>query len=62
MLNLDPFRPSIDEEDWSPDRDKRWEEIEDEATSAGISRGEWEYTIDVEEYGDYEYDEDGVEK
>lgn len=59
MVNF--FRESEDEEFWDSDRDSKWAEIEDEAEAAGISRGEWEHSENVKDYGDYDYDEDGNE-
>jgi len=61
MLNLDPYRTSVDEEEWSSDRDEKWSQVEDEATSLGITRGEWEHDENIKDYGDFEYDEDGNE-
>lgn len=60
-MELDPFKRSIDEEDWDRNRDEKWLDIEDDAISGGVDRGEWEYQENVKDYGDYEYDEDGNE-
>lgn len=38
----------VDPDDYDPDRDEEWENIKDEVD---MSRGEWEYQKDVEDYG-----------
>lgn len=39
----------VDQEDFDPDRDEEWEEVKEDQVN--MSRGEWEYYKNVEDYG-----------